>query len=148
MIKIVPGKTDGDTRLSGKRTSGASKGASQTSFDSILSDAVSTETDLAVDSLMNDLSEQERRFLDYQSEYELNRYKLLLQKILKTLVSDSYQTKIIDRRSRNRADYLIINQINEKIDSLAKILVSPDNKAFSLMKTMEEIRGLIYDLRF
>lgn len=148
MIKIVPGKTDGDTRLGGKRPAGAAKGASGTSFSSVLTEAVATETEHAVDSMMNDLSEQERRFLDTQSQYELNKYKLLLQKIMKELVSDSYQTKIIDRRSRNRADYLIINQINEKIDSLAKILVSSDNKAFSLMKTMEEIRGLIYDLRF
>jgi uncharacterized protein YaaR (DUF327 family) len=147
MIKIVPGKTDGDTRLGGKRT-GAAKGAAGASFESILTEAVHTETDRAVDAAMNDLTEQERRFLDHQNDYELNRYKILLQKILKTLVSDSYRSKVIERRSRNRADFLIINQINEKVDSIAKMLVSKDNKAFSLMKTMEEIRGLIYDLRF
>ena len=113
-----------------------------------MTEAVHTETDRAVDAAMNDLTEQERRFLDHQNEYELNRYKLLLQKILKTLVSDSYRSKVIERRSRNRADFLIINQINEKVDSIAKMLVSKENKAFSLMKTMEEIRGLIYDLRF
>jgi uncharacterized protein YaaR (DUF327 family) len=41
---------------------------------------------------------------------------------------------------------MIVNRINEKVDELSRSLASSDNKAFALMKTLEEIRGLLCDL--
>jgi uncharacterized protein len=147
MIEIVSGKSERDNRLGGKKSRSAARQSDDVTFDTVLSSAVEKETERGIDALMNDLSEQERRFIDAQSLFELNKYKILLQKLLKTLIDDSYETHSIPRKRRDRADYQIITVINDKVDQLARTVASSDNKAFMLMKTLEEIRGLICDLR-
>jgi len=147
MIEITPTKAGHDRRLDNKKATRSGRAAERSSFDSVLSSAVEMETDIAIDLLLDDLKDQEKRFLDAQSLYELQKYKILLQKILKHLLDDSYEKVTIPRRRRDKADYVIINIINDKVESLAKTLATTQNKAFALMKTLEEIRGLICDLK-
>ncbi|MGL4368489.1 MAG: DUF327 family protein, partial [Spirochaetota bacterium] len=67
-------------------------------------------------------------------------------KVLSMIMAGSFESTTIPRRSRNRADFFLVRQINEKVDQLTKLVASRDNKAFELMSTLEEIRGLILDL--
>ncbi|HEY1405199.1 MAG TPA: DUF327 family protein [Spirochaetota bacterium] len=145
MIEITAHTTSGDKKLDNRKNARSTR-AKEASFDQVLSGVVEKETERGIESLMNDLRDQERRFLDSQSLYELQKYKTMLQKILKMVVGESYKTATIDRRRRDRADYLIVNKISEKMDELARIFATSENKAFSLMKTLEEIRGLLCDL--
>jgi uncharacterized protein len=147
MIEITPAKAGHDRRLDSKKAGRSGRAAERGSFDSVLSSAVGQESEIAIDVLLDDLKDQEKRFLDAQSLFELQKYKNLLQKILKHLLDDSYEKVTIPRRRRDKADYVIINIINDKVESLTKTLATTQNKAFALMKTLEEIRGLICDLR-
>ena len=133
-----------------QKKAGKAHSAAGVSFESTVQEASVAETSQSVDALLNDLRDQEKRFLDAQSQYELGKYKQLLQKVLRMLSSDNYQTQIITRPRRRgieKEPYRIISLINEKVDELGRILVSKENKAFALLRTLEEIRGLILDLK-
>lgn len=147
MIKIDPlfskNKT-GIRKSSGKRTSSA---AGSSSFSEALSESIEIESNNAVEQLLNDLKDQERKFLDTQSMYELEKYKRKVKDILKLITDNGMETVTLKRRRRlNKADFTIINKIDEKLLQLTTTVTGPQNKAFNLMKQLEEIRGLILDL--
>ena len=145
-MELTPVSAKEQRRLDKRKGGVASASSGEVTFESALHDVVAAETDRSVDALMNDLRDQERKFLDIQNLIELAKYKQLLQKILKLIMSDSFQCATVPRRRRDRADFLIVKTINEKVEQLAKTLASSENKAFALMGTIEEIRGLILDL--
>ena len=64
-----------------QKKAGKAHTAAGPSFESAVQEAAAAETSQSVDALMNDLRDQEKRFLDAQSQYELGKYKQLLQKI-------------------------------------------------------------------
>jgi hypothetical protein len=145
-MELTPVSAKEQRRLDKRKTDKTTFSTGETSFESALYDVVSVETNRSVDALMSDLREQERRFIDIQNLVELAKYKQLLQKILKLIMADGFQCSTVPRRRKDRADFLIVKTINEKVDILAKTLASPENKAFALMGTIEEIRGLLLDL--
>lgn len=148
-MELNPVSAREQRRLDQKKA-GRPSASSGPTFEASVQEAAAVETDQSVNALMNDLRDQERRFTDTQSMEEMVKYKQLLQKILKILSSNNYQFETLKRYQRGntppKQPFLIIKKINEKVDELARILVSSDNKAFALMRTVEEIRGLILDL--
>jgi uncharacterized protein YaaR (DUF327 family) len=113
-------------------------------FSSQLSTAVQFDFDGSIDDLMIELKDQEREFIDKQSPYELARYKSLVQKILKIIIDEGFDTAEFKRRRRDRADFRVITDINMKLAQITEAVVK-SNKAFNLLKSVEEIRGLILD---
>jgi uncharacterized protein YaaR (DUF327 family) len=143
-ISRTNGKRDDRTAIKKK------KGAEQVSraghdFKTELESAIGYEPDGGLDDMMRDLKDQERRFIDSQSLYEMNRYKAMVQKILKSILEESIETKSVKRLRRDKADFTVAQIINQKLLELTRE-VTDGNPAFRLMKTMEEIRGLILDL--
>lgn len=100
----------------------------------------------SLEELMDDLREQEKKFLGKQTLYELNRYKSIVQKILKTILSDGFKTEKLKRVRRDRADFIIVQDINKRLLEISKNITDKTNKAFNLLKEIDEIRGLILDL--
>jgi uncharacterized protein len=148
MIRIDRAFAKGKNRLKTNKKDTSSHTDIHTSFESTLQDALDVETNQSVEALMQDLQEQEKKFLNTQSLLELNNYKNKVQKILKLILDGSFSTKTLHRKRRDKADYLIVEKINEKLLSLTRGITSPTNKAFNLMKELEEIRGLVCDLIF
>ncbi len=144
MIEINPtlSKQNEKTKIkSNKKSSGVKK----STFDSELKNTIEHQFEGAIEELMSDLKDQEKKFLDLQSLYELERYKALVKKILKMILDDGFQTTTLRRTRRDRSDFTILNEIDEKLIKLTKA-ITQSNKAFDTMKTIEEIRGLIFDL--
>ena len=144
-MELKPVNAKEQRRLDQKKT-GKTVSSGSSVFEASLSEAVAVDIERSVDALMNDLNGQERRFLDAQNLIELMKYKQLLQKVLKLIMSESFESATIQRRRRDRADFFIVRQINEKVDLLTRKVASHDNKAFDLMSSIEEIRGLLFDL--
>jgi Uncharacterized protein conserved in bacteria len=114
-------------------------------FSSELQKTMALELEGSIENLMENLKDQEKRFLETQSEYEMNRYKALIQKIIKSILDEGLREKTLKRKKKNWGDFVIIEKINTKILELTDA-VTKQNKAFNLLKTIEEIRGLILDL--
>jgi uncharacterized protein YaaR (DUF327 family) len=114
-------------------------------FSSELQKTMAFDIEGDIEQLMMDLKEQEKRFLDQQSEYEMNRYKALIQKLIKSILNEGLSQKTLKRKKKNWGDFIIIDKINAKLLELTEG-ITRQNKAFNLLKTVEEIRGLILDL--
>ncbi len=134
---------DEKSKVKSRKKTAASSGVRE-AFSTSLQNTIDFNIQGTLDELLTDLEEQEKRFLDAQSIYELNRYKAIVQKILKLVLDEGFSTQMLKRKRSGRADYVIINEINEKLNSISMQITK--STAFSLLKTIEEIRGLILDL--
>ncbi len=117
-------------------------------FDVAIQDSITYNFSGTVEELLNELKEEEKQFLEKQSSNELYKYKSLVQKILKTILEEGIKTKTIKRLRRDRADFIIVEKINAKFIEIADKITNKDSKAFNLLKSVEEIRGLIFDLLY
>lgn len=146
MIEIrsnFPNKDD-RSKVKGKKKSTAVKGNAP-AFQEPLRQVITADVEGTLDELMGNLGEQEKRFMDAQSVYEMNRYKSLVQKILKLVLEQGFATTTLKRNSRNKADFIIIQSINQKLADIS-LHITRKTSGFNLLKTMEEIRGLVLDL--
>ncbi len=134
-------------RKPGKK--GAVGSASSSKFTSELESRISSDMKVEMDELLGDLLEQEKRFLDLQSLYELEKYKKLVRDLLKMILEKGFKTQKLDLTLREkrlgRAEKTVVKQIDDGLIRLSEMITRSSN-AFDLMKQIEEIRGLIFDL--
>ena len=127
----------------------SSGGAKISTFSTELSNRITYEFNGTIEELMTDLKDQEKNFLDAQSLYELERYKALVKKILKMILDSGFKSRKLDLTIREkrmgRAEKTVLDKIDENLIKLSQ-MITKSNDAFNLMKTIEEIRGLILDL--
>jgi uncharacterized protein YaaR (DUF327 family) len=143
MIEISKTGNKRDMRAKIKSRKKSSKIDNKT-FASQLDQNISYDFEGTINELMNDLKEKEKHFYENQSLYELNIYKALVKKILKTVLDESFSTKTLKRKKRNFADFTI-QEIDTRLLHITDA-VTRGNRAFNLMKSIEEIRGLVFDL--
>ncbi|MBN1533795.1 MAG: DUF327 family protein [Spirochaetes bacterium] len=144
-MEILPAnqRKEEKTTVKGKKKAHEVKGRSL--FASELQQTVVQEFQGSIEELMNDLRDQEKRFLDAQNVYELNRYRSLVQKILRQILQEGFTTKTLNRTRKDRANFTIVSEINDKLEAISQAIVR-SNKAFNLLATIDEIRGLVFDL--
>ncbi len=117
------------------------------SFGTVLNDRISFEFKGAIDELLNDLKKEEKEFLERQSQYHLRRYKSVVEQLLKKILDEGFETSKLRRLKRDKADFVIVNKINSRLFEITGYITS-NNKAFNLLKAVEEIRGLVFDLLY
>jgi uncharacterized protein len=117
-------------------------------FNSVLNERISFEFEGSIENLLNDLKDEEKSFLENQSLYYLNRYRSIVEKILKKILEEGYETLKLKRLRKDKADFIIINKINSGLFEIANNITNKNNKAFNLLKKIEEVRGLIFDLLY
>ncbi|MCL1864352.1 MAG: YaaR family protein [Spirochaetes bacterium] len=152
MIEIPRTDSRKQTREGVKtKVKGSSGGFKISAFSTELSSRIMHEFQGTIEELMTDLKDQEKRFLDAQSMYELEKYKALVKKILRMILDGSFKSRKLDLTSREkrtgRAEKTVLDKIDENLLQLSK-MITKSNDAFNLMKTIEEIRGLILDLLY
>jgi uncharacterized protein YaaR (DUF327 family) len=145
MIKIRPADSRKNEKARIKRghdTAGVSKSGS--AFSSQLVRVVADDFQGTMDALLDELGHQEKRFLDSQSLYELARYKGLVQKILRHITEEGFTIKSMKPTRRHGLELRIVQDIDARLLEI-KNAITTSNRAFDLMKSIEEIRGLILD---
>jgi len=144
MIEILKtdGRKDDKTKVKKKRQTG-SVSSSRNTFVTQLQDTLAFEIDGTIDELLTDLNEQEKRFLDIQSFFELSRYKSIIQKILRIVQQESFKT--VKLRTSKKNVELVVQEIDARLLDITAAMTR-NNKAFDFLKTIDEIRGLVLDL--
>ncbi len=131
------------------KTRASSGGSKISGFTTELDNRISIDFQGSIEELMTDLQDQEKRFLDSQSLYELEKYKALIKKILKMILEKGFESRTLDLTSREKrmgkVEKTVIDKIDENLVKLAQ-MITRSSDAFDLLKTIEEIRGLIFDL--
>ncbi len=148
MIEITGARTrkDEKEKITKKSRLSSVKHGGKT-FSAELHKTMAMEFEGTIDELLENLRDQEKQFLDKQTEYEMNRYKAIVQKILKSILAEALKEKTMKPKKKNWGDYVIIEKINEKLLDITGA-ITRGNKAFDLLKTVEEIRGLVLDLLY
>ena len=146
MINVTPpnAKKEDNSKVKSKLKSHNAKLSD--SFGTVLTDRITIEFQGSIDELLNDLKEEEKDFLSNQNLYYLNRYRSVVEKILKKILNEGFETQKLKRLRRDKADFIIVKKINDKLFEIAREITNKNNKAFNLMKSVEEIRGLVFDL--
>jgi uncharacterized protein YaaR (DUF327 family) len=142
MIEIpVTGKS-GDRSTVKKRRGLSAVLRSGADFKTQLESAIGVSSEGDIDDLMDALREREKRFMEAQSLYEMNLYKNAVRQILKKILNESVHVKVVKRRL---AEVEVVEIINQKLLDLSSS-VTAGRPAYELMKTMEDIKGLLFDL--
>ena len=146
MIEITGarGKKDEKERI-GKKGKLPPVKHGEKNFRAELHRTMALEIEGTIEELLENLKDRERRFLEQQTEHEMLHYKAMVQKIIKTIIDEGLREKTLKRTKKNWGDYVIIEKINTRLLELTES-ITRGNKAFDLLKTIEEIRGLILDL--
>lgn len=152
MIEIPRTGLKQQTRADRKPAKKGGVGSTSSSkFASELDSRIGPDIRIDMDELIGDLMDQEKRFLDLQSLYELEKYKILVRDILRMILDKGFQTQKLELSTREkrlgRAEKTIVKQIDEGLVKLSS-MITRSSDAFSLMKQIEEIRGLIFDLMY
>lgn len=137
----------GEKRKLKSNRHGKSESASEVNFNSILETKIETDNQFTIEQLLDSIDKQAKRFIDNQTLVELNNYKETIKEILTYISKNGMESEVLRRRrSSRKADFLIIKEIDKKLLELSKHITGQNNKAFNLLKQMEEIRGLVFDL--
>ena len=102
-----------------------------------------------LDEILQNLDEQGRKFQDKPTMEELLKYKALVRKFLDRTVRQSL--KIHDHKGTRKVTgqklYKQIEIIDQKLSDLTLCIIQKEGKNINLMSKLDEIRGLLIDLK-
>ena len=147
-------ETNSRRRTTQKTASPARKGGGtpkasvfQNMMDAVLPPEKEANFDL--NRLWKELPEIERDLLDQQSQENLERYRRIVSQIAKMTLKKNISFEKMKQRKRNGKviELSVVKYIDERLQKMVLVLASPQNSAFSLLRNIEEIRGMLMDLR-
>ncbi len=143
-------KSTNDKKTKTSKAESSSSVNNKESFLEILEAIVPSakEETREINFLWQKLPEVEKKFLSEPNQNNLNTYKELIKEITNAIIKNNM--KLSMARQRGRADKKIlmtVKIIDENIQLLAMTMLNPANSAFSLLKQIEKIRGLLMDIK-
>jgi uncharacterized protein YaaR (DUF327 family) len=100
-----------------------------------------------INELWQQLPDAERNFLDNPNHENLTLYKNLVKSITQEILKKNMT--LVQAKQRGRSDKKIlmtVKIIDENLQILATTMLNPSNSAFTLLKQVERIRGLLMDI--
>lgn len=122
--------------------------AEQVKFIEHLSKLEGASLDSKLNELLEEIDKQGERLSKNIDIKELMKYKKLISSFLNQCVSGSIKfskDNLLDRRGRHRV-FAIIRQVNDKLELLTKDLLSEEKENIDILKSIDDIRGLLLDL--
>lgn len=98
--------------------------------------------------MVADITQQGEKLSKKVDIRELKIYKELISEFLEEAVNGSRKfskRSMLDRRGRHKV-YAIIKQVNQELEDLTKDVLSAEKDHISVLKRLDDIRGLIMDL--
>jgi hypothetical protein len=98
--------------------------------------------------LMEEIIMQGDKLVKRTDIRDMKRYRTLIKEFMNEIVNRSHKftrENFLDRRGRHRV-YGIIRLVDDKLDELAKELVSEEKDSISILAKVDEIRGLLLDI--
>ncbi|TGL15158.1 YaaR family protein [Leptospira meyeri] len=123
---------------------------SKQSFLEILESIVPSgkEETRELNELWKDLPDLEKDLIKDPNHKNLESYKKHIKQIAELILRKNYKVMQAPQRGRNdQKDVRYVKVVDEKLDLLAKTMFSPNNSAFVILKQLDEIRGLLIDLK-
>lgn len=106
------------------------------------------ELQARLNTLMEEITMQGNKISKRKDIRDMKKYRGLIKEFLNEVVSRSHnfsRENFLDRKGRHRV-YGIIRMVDEKLDELAKELVSEESDNIDILNKIGEIRGLLLDI--
>lgn len=136
----VPGlTTKDDTKLKAGRSA---------DFRNQLAKAEDSNYEQHLEKLVNDIVKQGETLAKRIDVREMRIYRKLISEFLDVAVGNSKKfskRSLLDRRGRHKV-YAIIKNVNAELDLLTQDVMNGEKDNISLLKRLDDIRGLILDL--
>lgn len=109
----------------------------------------STESDSHdLNQLWAGLPDAEKDLIQNQSPRNLTAYRSLVKEIAaRTIEMNVRINKVRKKGRRDDFELTTVHIIDDRLHKMAMVMQSPNNSAFSILKTLDEIRGLLLDLK-
>ncbi|MGV8146885.1 MAG: YaaR family protein [Alkaliphilus sp.] len=101
-----------------------------------------------LEKLYSQIDQQSGRLSEKLNINEVVRYKKLVKEFLNIAVKNSHQfskQNFLDRRGRHRV-YCIVKNVDRELDELTKDFLSQEVDRLSIIKRLDDIRGLLLDV--
>ncbi len=98
--------------------------------------------------MVHKITDQGQKIAEHMDIRDLKVYRSMISDFMNEVVANSHKfsrENFLDRRGRHRV-YGIVRVVNEKIDALAKELLSEEKNHMSILERIGEIQGLILDI--
>lgn len=106
------------------------------------------ESTRELNELWKDLPDLEKALIANPNHKNLSEYKQHIKQIAELILKKNYKVIQAPARGRNDTkDIRYVKILDDKLDLLANTMFSPTNSAFGILKQLDEIRGLLIDLK-
>lgn len=98
--------------------------------------------------MIQNITKQGQKIAEHMDIRDLKVYRSMISNFLNEVVANSHQfsrENFLDRRGRHRV-YGVIRQVNDKLDELAKELISSEKNQVDILDRIGEIQGLVLDI--
>ena len=98
--------------------------------------------------MIENITNQGKKIAQHMDLRDLKVYRSMISSFLNEVVANSHQfsrENFLDRRGRHRV-YGVIRQVNDKLDELAKELISSEKNQVEILERIGEIQGLVLDV--
>ncbi len=98
--------------------------------------------------MIEKISAQGNKIAEHMDIRDMKDYRTMISEFMNEVVTHSHQfsrENFLDKRGRHRV-YGIVKQVNKAVDELAQELLSGEKNHLSILKKVDEIKGLILDI--
>ena len=121
------------------------------SFLNILEEVLpsSIEGNQNLHELWSMLPEREKNLIENPSNKNLEDYREVVRQIASQTLNKNVRLKKIYRKNRRneKVELHVIEYLDSRIQKMAVMMHSRENSAFNILKTLDEIRGILLDLK-
>ena len=99
--------------------------------------------------LWSGLPEAEKDLINHPSEENLKRYRELVIGIARATLARNVHVKKLRRKNSHgeTVELNVVQVVDQRIQKMAIMMHSRGNSAFNILRTVEEIRGILFDAR-
>ncbi len=97
--------------------------------------------------LIADVDRDGRELLAHQDDLHLKKYRDSVKRFLTAAVRKAYRVQVVEGRGPNPKLYVFVERIEGKLEELTRGVLATHKDPLRLLSQIEELRGLLLDLK-
>jgi len=129
-----------------KRKTSSAKGEGETEFRELLEKGAHPAHVERIKKLFDDIESAADNLAETPGEVSLKEYRKRIRAFIKEVLKESREVKVIPRPGIYEDPLVVVKIIDEKLDELARLVLSEEVERGEMARIIDEIKGIIIDL--